>query len=64
LGQGYIFERIDGFTTEKKVFESISCLLPVTSKLSFIESYGKPSRAPTLIWLPYCAIWACGKAGI
>ncbi len=36
-------------------------LLPLTSETSFTELYAKPSRAPTLICLPCCAILACSK---
>jgi hypothetical protein len=39
-------------------------LLPVTSETSFTEWRAKPSRAPTLICLPSCAILASSKVGI
>ncbi len=38
-------------------------LIPVTvsHKTSFNEWYAEPSRAPTFIWLPCCAILACSE---
>jgi hypothetical protein len=47
----------------KNVLESTSYLLPLASETSFIESYAKPSRAPTLVCLPCCAILAYSKVG-
>jgi hypothetical protein len=48
---------------EKNVLESTLYLLPLASKNSFTKWYAKPSRAPTLICLPCCAILACSKVG-
>jgi hypothetical protein len=48
---------------QKKVLELTSYLLLLASKTSFAEMYAKPSRAPTLICLPCCAILACSKVG-
>jgi hypothetical protein len=48
---------------EKIVLASASYLLPLASKTSFTEWFAKPSRAPTLICLPCCAILACSKVG-
>jgi hypothetical protein len=57
------FKWIEGFITWKNVLESTSNLLPLASKTNFAELYAKPSRAPTLIFLPCCAILACSKVG-
>ncbi len=65
VGTGQYYKWIEGFTTKKKnVLESTSYLLPLANKTSFTEWHAKPSRAPTLICLPYCcAILACSKVG-
>ncbi len=62
VGTGKYFKRIKGFTTYKIVLESTLYQLQLASKTSFTEWYAKPSRAPTLICLPCCAILACSKA--
>jgi hypothetical protein len=57
------YKWIEGFTTWKIVVEWTSYLLPLASKTSFTEWYGKPSQAPPLICLTCCAILACSKVG-
>jgi hypothetical protein len=51
---------------EINVLESTSYMLLFASKTSFTEWYAKLLRAPTLIYLPYCAnlnnkslFWSC-----
>jgi hypothetical protein len=63
LGQINILNGKRALPLTKNVLKSTSYLLPLASKTSFTEWYAKPSRAPTHICLPCCAILACSKVG-
>ncbi len=63
LAQDNILNGWRALLLRKYVLESISYLLTLASETSFTEWYAKPSRAPTLICLPCCAILACSKVG-
>ncbi len=51
-GTGPYFKWIDDFHTKKKLLESNSYLLSSVSKTGYSEWHAKPSREPTLIYLP------------
>ncbi len=62
IGTGQYLKWIEGFITSKTHWnQPYIYLLPLASKTSFTVLYSKPSRAPTLICLPCCAILACSK---